>query len=186
MGSAEASRALTAAQPGDRRHEQGQHAGFHRECEPAAGPGGLPSARHAFWQGPCGHLLGRRSAGGDRGERARHGCLRHPAHQRTDRRAFHGVAGAGGRAQARFGGQCDRGGAVFRLCPAGPPPAFGAGADHRQGRGQDVHRGGHRPAHVGPQCAGTSPSARPRATSRTCSRSQRTGGEAWVRSCQSW
>ena len=31
-----------------------------------------------------------------------------------------------------------------------------------------------------------SPPASSRATSRTCSRNQRTAGEAWVRSCQSW
>ena len=36
------------------------------------------------------------------------------------------------------------------------------------------------------QAAHASPPASSRATSRTCSRNQRTAGEAWVRSCQSW
>ena len=47
--------------------------------------------------------------------------------------------------KARLGGQRDRSGAVFRLRPPGSSPALVAGADHRQGRGQDVRRGGHRP-----------------------------------------
>ena len=36
------------------------------------------------------------------------------------------------------------------------------------------------------QATHASPPANSRATSRTCSRNQRTAGEAWVRSCQSW
>jgi hypothetical protein len=40
----------------------------------------------------------------------------------------------------RASAQRHRGDALFRLRPPGSPPAFGAGADHGQGGGQDVGR----------------------------------------------
>ena len=90
-------------------------------------------------------LLRRRSAGRDRGERAPAGSVRDPADVRAERGEPGGIAGADRRAQARIGVQRDRGGAVFRIRPPGSSPALGAGADHGQGRGEDVQCGRHRP-----------------------------------------
>ncbi|CAA9300628.1 MAG: Ribose-phosphate pyrophosphokinase, partial [uncultured Lysobacter sp.] len=122
-----------------------QPSGVQRQREPAARRSRVQGTRHPPRQGAGRQVLRRRSAGRDRGERAPAGGVRHPADERADRRELHGAAGARRRAQARLGHQRHRGGAVLRLRPPGPPPAFVARADYRQGRREDVQRGGRRP-----------------------------------------
>ena len=127
----------SAAEQDDARRSQ--PAGVHRQRQPAAGRSGVQGTRHPPGQGAGRAVLRRRSAGRDRGKRAPAGSVRDPADVRAECGKPGGTAGADRRAQARIGVQRHRGGAVLRLRAAGSPPAFGARADHGQGRGEDVH-----------------------------------------------
>jgi len=118
--------------------EHGWDSGFHRQCQSAFGPSGLPRVGCAAGQGTGWYIFGWRSSGRDRGKRPTSGGFRHPADLRANGRALHGIAGVDRRAEARISGQRHGGGPLFWLRTARSSPAFGTCADHRKSGCQDV------------------------------------------------
>ncbi len=89
-------------------------------------------------------LLRRRGVRPDQRERARRGCLHHPAHVPAREREPDGAARDAGRLQARVRPPHHRGGPVLRLWPAGQEGAV-ARADLRQAGGRPHHHRGSEP-----------------------------------------
>src|SRR5690606_23756688 len=86
---------IVALRPAEKSREKRrwQPADLLRQCQPSTRPRRVPRARRATRQGPGIHLLRRRGAGRDRGERAPPGRVRGAVHLRPDRRAPDGAPG---------------------------------------------------------------------------------------------